>query len=693
MGQSAWADDVVFTQVASYDFEGETPTNPFTDNSGISGRCSAAIYADEGTSSAALKFSGSNLYGKTYGYQVYDFSTSTASSSSVKIEFDFKIENQNHTHFTIRDASVASETNKGSYSGTGAIFRFGNSRVNSVNSFGYNGNAVTGASYGTWYHIDVIVDVVNKKVSYTLKSIDQTTTIDSQTNLDFLNASAVACTQLDFFGISNADMASIDNIVISEYTSSSATTYSVIKYDKNGNVITSTSDLAGVAGETSSASDADRATFYSADTNSKYVFDATDERNVTSMELTSTVSSNVLKLYFDTYTKQNCTVTATDGTNDLGTIASGSFYSDETSTTLYWSKFINVDDTWYETEADAIDYFSHTFTSAGEHSVTYTSAPDVIYFAEWNNICVRTYNNWSGAKASGGNATILANSTNGSNAAATTATISGGQVVDIYVSGYSCRGNATYTKVFYLTDGTTDTEIGRLTFTDQAFNTQVIKNVYIASDAKIKTIIASGNDHLAGDYIYVKKVSNVPATITSAGWATLYTTYALDFSTVEGLEAYTATVSDNTVTLTKVSTIPAGTGVVLKATETINYSKTYTIPVTTSSETPKGDMKGSTEATAYNAVDGSTLYILTKLDNGNVQFNPCTSGEIAAGKAYLPISTGTPAKALSVVFFNDPTGIANVNAAEATQPVKRIVNGQLVIEKNGKRYNAAGAEF
>ena len=71
-----------------------------------------------------------------------------------------------------------------------------------------------------------------------------------------------------------------------------------------------------------------------------------------------------------------------------------------------------------------------------------------------------------------------------------------------------------------------------------------------------------------------------------------------------------------------------------------------------------------------------------------------TGGSIAAGKAYLQgdNSTGS-AKALSVVFADDPTGIANVNAAEATQPAKRIVNGKLVIEKNGKRYNAAGAEF
>lgn len=200
-----------------------------------------------------------------------------------------------------------------------------------------------------------------------------------------------------------------------------------------------------------------------------------------------------------------------------------------------------------------------------------------------------------------------------------------------------------------------------------------------------------------GRYGYLQSITvqrvPVSATITSAGWATLYTDQALDFSSVEGLEAYTATLSDNTVTLTKVDNIPANTGVVLKATETLNENKTYSIPVAISSTTPQGDMKGSiTEAKA--ASEQSPIYILKLNNNNEAQFMRATSGSLAAGKAYLEIANGgQEAKALTVVFANDPTGIANVNAAETVQPVKRIVNGQLVIEKNGKRYNAAGAEL
>lgn len=187
----------------------------------------------------------------------------------------------------------------------------------------------------------------------------------------------------------------------------------------------------------------------------------------------------------------------------------------------------------------------------------------------------------------------------------------------------------------------------------------------------------------------------VTATTTSAGkgWATLYTDKALDFSSLsESLTAYTATVNGTNVTLNAVESIPANTGVVLKS-STTDADATYSIPVIASSSTAQGSLQGSTTEDKA-ATSESPIYILKINDSGNAQFMRATYGSLDAGKAYLEIANGgQEAKALTVVFANDPTGIANVNAAETVQPVKRIVNGQLVIEKNGKRYNAAGAEL
>ena len=208
--------------------------------------------------------------------------------------------------------------------------------------------------------------------------------------------------------------------------------------------------------------------------------------------------------------------------------------------------------------------------------------------------------------------------------------------------------------------------------------------------------IALSVDHAWLDIISEGKGS-IATTITSAGWATLYTPYALDFSSLsEDLTAYTATCSESTVTLTKVNNVPASTGVVLKG-----AANTYNIPVIASSETAKGHLLGSaTEATAYDAYTGYTLYML-KMVGENAQFVPMKSGSLAAGKAYLKIASGNSslARSLNVVFADEATGIQtvqsegvavdgyyNLSGQRVSQPTKGlyIVNGKKVLV-NDKR--------
>ena len=169
--------------------------------------------------------------------------------------------------------------------------------------------------------------------------------------------------------------------------------------------------------------------------------------------------------------------------------------------------------------------------------------------------------------------------------------------------------------------------------------------------------------------------SSVPVTITStSGFATLFTGYALDFSGLTSeVKAYTASCDGTTVTLEKVDDIPANTGVVLKG-----IKKTYDVPVIASSSTAKGDLTGNTSAaTAYNAFSGYDLYMLALNDNNEAQFTKATSGSIAAGKAFLKLSSGAGARELNVVFADDDvTGVNTVNVERRTL--------------NGDFYNLAG---
>jgi hypothetical protein len=225
---------------------------------------------------------------------------------------------------------------------------------------------------------------------------------------------------------------------------------------------------------------------------------------------------------------------------------------------------------------------------------------------------------------------------------------------------------------------------------DALHYTLVATGVYALDPSATTTITLKGTGKSVYP-VYFHFNPTVPVTITEAGWATLYTDKALDF-TGTGLTAYTATCSANTVALTPVTNVPANTGVVLNGNE-----GNYNIPVIASSETAKGDLKGSsTEATAYNAFDGYTLYVLTSVNEGaNVQFNPVTSGSIAAGKAYLKINAegASSARSMEVVFADDI--LTGINEAEAaTEAIvkegKFFENGKLVIFKKGMKFNANG---
>ena len=213
------------------------------------------------------------------------------------------------------------------------------------------------------------------------------------------------------------------------------------------------------------------------------------------------------------------------------------------------------------------------------------------------------------------------------------------------------------------------------------------------------TLLLNGKDSGEGanqsadfDYAYIRLLP-MTLTISNAEWATLYTPMALNFAGT-GLKAYTATVANDVVTLTQVNDVPANTGVVLNGTP-----DDYTIPAIASSTTDKGDLKGSlTEALTYDANDANDYYMLA-LNGNKVQFTKLTSGEIAAGKAYLvlPKDLTTGARTLTVAFSEGgTTGISeienskskienyfNLNGQRVSKPTKGlyIVNGKKVVLK------------
>ena len=196
----------------------------------------------------------------------------------------------------------------------------------------------------------------------------------------------------------------------------------------------------------------------------------------------------------------------------------------------------------------------------------------------------------------------------------------------------------------------------------------------------------------------------VTTTISSFGWATFSSDYALDFSkATEGLTAYMITGRDGT-TVTKnevTGTVPAGTGLLLKG-----DAGSYNIPIVGSSTTDVSAnlMKPGT-GDAISAETGYTRYVLgvnnntaedTSDDYAEFQKIVSTAATVAKGKAYLEFEGTVPAPSLKFDFdFSTPTAINAVETATKVQQSNDVYNlaGQRVAQPKKGLYIVNGKKI
>ena len=168
------------------------------------------------------------------------------------------------------------------------------------------------------------------------------------------------------------------------------------------------------------------------------------------------------------------------------------------------------------------------------------------------------------------------------------------------------------------------------------------------------------------DFSSIVELNNVDITIGAAGMGTYYSNVPLDFSGTDDIKAYIVSAfkpSTGEVTLTRITDVPANTGIVVKG-----DADTYNIPCGAGETVVANMLVGVTENTVLNKVDGDyTNYILAKKNN-KLGFYAVTDGStLSAGKAYLPLPTaqlpsGTGARQLIMVFDDETTGIQQIQS-------------------------------
>ncbi len=190
---------------------------------------------------------------------------------------------------------------------------------------------------------------------------------------------------------------------------------------------------------------------------------------------------------------------------------------------------------------------------------------------------------------------------------------------------------------------------GNATITFKGTNTHNL--VQYNSASSLFSCYASASQSAVQIY---KEIAHSESLSPAKTYTTLTSAYNLDFTGIEGLKAYIATsVSDKKVQMTQVNKVPAGTGLVLKATTPGSAVKVPVFDGTSPDDVSSNKMVGS--ATETTAIAANAGYILIE-----GVFQPASAGTLPAGKAYLNIAVAS-AHPLSLDFGDgDVTGIENL---------------------------------
>ena len=159
------------------------------------------------------------------------------------------------------------------------------------------------------------------------------------------------------------------------------------------------------------------------------------------------------------------------------------------------------------------------------------------------------------------------------------------------------------------------------------------------------------------DIVYLD--NSVAVEVSANGYATFCSEKALDFTGVDAIHVYIATVEGNTVNFTRVKKIPADTGVLLRSSEGGAVDPTN-VPVLDgdAEDVSTNKLVAATEEIASLAstdAEGNANYILNKV-NGVIGFYKANNQKVAAGKAYLQLDAAT-AKNMTFIGFGDETSV------------------------------------
>ena len=193
------------------------------------------------------------------------------------------------------------------------------------------------------------------------------------------------------------------------------------------------------------------------------------------------------------------------------------------------------------------------------------------------------------------------------------------------------------------------------------------------------------------DIVYLEQSEVV--SISSVGYSTYCSDHNLDFTAVDAIKVFYATVEGSTLNFHRIYKVAAGTGVLLASAEGGAVAETHVPFFTDGADTTTGNVfvRGTGAAITYDATQDQYYYVLANVNNV-VGFYQANNNRVATNRAYINAG-GSLVKSFAIDLDDDATGIENINVNDnlgegaiynlAGQRINKLQKGINIV--NGKK--------
>ena len=502
----------------------------------------------------------------------------------------------------------------------------------------------------------------------------------ANTTVDLSNTNPVAQFNVGSNYDNDGRRCEFDNLKITttegDYTSKTAE-YTV-KFVCDKEVINSVSRVGDVDSSISLFA-TDTENFFNDDESKRYIYVENDAEGKTVAEDGSTV----VTVKFREADKYNYTVTTSYEGNALAYTATGFVWEDMNEVVVSYPRFQAYNETTLvekkpQGDKDAELKQSITVTEDGfteDFAYSATGIENLYLLSEAENLGTGLPTNATSFTVRVSNGQIIFG------ASGTLVTLPAGKY--IFTLGMIGGDNSSHQVAYTVSAG--NTQILEATCTGNMLALGVSEEFTLNGTTEITFTCSDPASSRGIDLVYIQKTGDAEETVeiipvkTDAGYTTYVTKNAIEIPS--GISAYVvAAVNTNSVALSKVESVPAGTAIIVEAAK-----GNYECSIVASAEEPAvNNLKASNGSVSGNG----TIYALAKKDV--VGFYPVAEGvTVPAGKAYIEVEGEAPVKGY-LALGDEADAINNIAVEAANGAIYNIAGQKMESIKNGGLYIVNG---